>query len=113
MATLTVVPASSAGVEVVLASVACAAAGDTFANSGQEVAIFTNASVAPIVVTIATPGLLDGSAIANRTASIPAGGTMPVGPFKVGAYNGTTGYVTMTYATETDLSVFILKVTPA
>ncbi len=113
MAILSVTSASSAGVEVVTAAQACGATGDTFPNSGQEVAIFTNASISSINVTIVTPNTLDAHAIADRVVAVPAGGTVPIGPLKPGAYNNAAGYVAMTYSTETDLSVFVLKVTPA
>lgn len=113
MATLTVVPASSAGVEVVAAAAACAAGGDTFANTGQEVVIFTNASVAGIDVTLVTPGTLDGHAISNRVVEIPAASTVAIGPLAPSAYNSDAGFVVMTYETETDLSVKVVKATPA
>ncbi len=108
---LTVVPAASAG--VVLATAACAAGGDSFPNTGKEVAFFTNASVADIDVTIATPAEIDARAIASRVVTIAAGETKGIGPLDPGTYNNASGFVAMTYETETDLSVFVLQVTPA
>ncbi len=113
MATLTVVPASSAGVDVIGDAEGCGASGDTFANSGLEVLIFTNAGLTELDVTIITPGTLDAHAIANRVVAVPAESTLAIGPFVPGAYNNAAGYVSMTYESETDLSVLVLKVTPA
>jgi hypothetical protein len=113
MATLTVVPAARAGVEVVAGAAACATAGDQFANSGQELAIFTNASGAPITVTIVTQATRDAQAITDRTVSVTNAMTFAIGPFPVGIYNDANGLVQMTYSTEVGLSVKVIKMVAA
>jgi len=98
---------------VMTGGTACGALGDKFANTGQEVAVFANASDAAITITFVTQSTVDGRAVADRTASIPAGSLAVYGPFPQGDYNDTSGLLNMTYSTETLLTVKILKVTPA
>lgn len=112
MSTLAVVPSAPTGIEVVAAAAGCAAGGDIFPNTGRELAIFTNASGSPINVTIVTPGTLDAHAIADRVVAVGANSTKAIGPLKPGTYNNPTGYVSMTYSTNTGLSVSILQVNP-
>ncbi len=126
MATLTVVSAVRAGVTLTTASVdgithalietggtACDVAGDSFANTGLEVAIFTNGSGSPINVTFVTQNTVDGRAVADRVVAIPAGATKVVGNFPGGIYSDASGLVQMTYSDVTALNVVVLKVTPA
>ncbi len=112
MATLTVASAARAGITLSGAA-AAAVGGDAFANTGQEVAVFTNASVSPITITFVTQNTVDGRAVTDRTASILAGATVAYGPFPSGIYNDGSGLVQMTYSDVTTLTVKVLKVTPA
>ena len=111
MAVLSVTLGSRAGVS--LAGVACASGGDGFANDGQEVAVFVNASGSPITVTIPRTDTVDGRAVAARTVSVGAGATLAIGPFQPGIYNDAGGLVQFTYSGVTTFTVTILKVSPA
>lgn len=113
MAILTVLPASRAGVEVLLAGVPCAVGGDSFPNTGQEIAIFSNSSGAPIDVTIVSQATIGGLAVADQVVAVPASGQRAIGPFPVGIYNDANSRAQMTYSDVTTLAVAILKVTPA
>ncbi len=98
---------------VMTGGAACATLGDSFANTGQEIAVLVNSSVAPINVTFVTESTVDGRAVGNRVVAIPAGALVAVGPFNIGDYSLVSGYVNMTYATEVGLTIQVLKVTPA
>lgn len=111
MAILTPTPAARAGIN--LAGVACSGGGDSFLNTGREVAVLVNASGSPITLTLVTQDTVDGRAVADRTVSLAAGATVAVGPFPPGIYNDTGGYVQMTYSGVTTLTVTVLQVTPA
>lgn len=111
MATLTVVPASRDGVDLAASGAAADVAGDKFVNEGNVLAVFTNASGAPITVTFPITRTLEGLAIASRTVAVPAASTMSIGPFPSGIYNDIDGFVPMTYSSVVDLYVKALKVT--
>ncbi len=125
MPAITVAVAARAGITITTATVvptdtlvetggtACDVGGDSFANSGQELAIFTNGSGAPITLTFVSQNTVDGRAVADRTVSILAGATVAYGPFPIGIYNDASGLVQMTYSAVTTLNVKVVKVTPA
>jgi hypothetical protein len=94
-----------------LAPNAASAGGDRFAAGGRVFAYFANASGAPITVTVATPGTVDGLAIADLTISVPAGGYAVRGPFPEHLFGDAGGLVSLTYSTETDLTFGAWKVT--
>lgn len=72
--------------------------GDQFLNDGRTFLVVKNGAVAPITVTIATPGTIDGQALADLTVTIAATGDADgldfqfIGPFTA-TYNQTGGYV--------------------
>lgn len=113
MALLTTLTSKRAANGNDLAGAAAAGGGDTFTNTGQEIAVIKNGSGAPITVTFVTPATLDGLAVTDLTVSVGAGETRAVGPFPPGVYNDANGLVSMTYSGVTTLTVAILKVTPA
>ena len=97
-----------------LASALAAADGanhNYFANDGQTFLYVKNASGSPITVTINTPGLVDGLAIADLTVSVPATtGERMIGPFPPGIYNQSDGsvYVDWSSATSVTMGAFRL-----
>lgn len=112
MAALSIVNSTRVSPGVDLAGAAAAGGGDTFVNTGVELVVFKNASVGSITVTIATPGTVDGLAIADRTIAVGAGETRLVGPFPPGIYNDTFisgGVVAMTYSGVTTFTVTVIK----
>lgn len=111
MATLTVVNASIAGVD--MTGAACAGGGDQWANSGQEILQFVNGSGGSINVTVATQATVDGMGLSENVVAVGAGATKTIGPFPPGRYNDGSGYAQITYSGVTSLTVKVLKVPPA
>ncbi len=113
MATLVVATATRNGVEVVAGAAACAVGGDAFANTGQEIALITNAGGAPVTVSFAVQSTVDGRAVASRSVVVSNASTEAIGPFPMALYNDGSGLVRMTYSSVADLFVKVLKATPA
>jgi hypothetical protein len=107
MAALTTITAARAGVSVVGA--AAAGGGDTFTNTGGEVAIVFNGDGSPITVTFTTSVTVDGLAVADRAVTVGASARLAIGPFPKYAYGST---VSIAYSAVTSVTVAILKVTP-
>lgn len=96
---------------------AATAGGEAFDNSGQNVLlVVNNGSAGAVVVTIETPGTVDGAAIADKTGSVAAGEIAVFGPFPKAAYNqadGDTGLseaVRITTDTQTSITLAALRV---
>jgi hypothetical protein len=69
-----------------------------------------NASGSPITVTIDTPGLVDGLAIANLTVSVPATtGERMIGPFPPGIYNQADGNVYVDWSSVTSVTAGVFR----
>ncbi|MEV6798539.1 hypothetical protein AB0M91_09345 [Micromonospora rifamycinica] len=84
--------------------------GDKF-TAGSDVWLFLeNSSGAPITVTVETPGLVRGQAIADLTISVPAGGYAARGPWPADVFGDGGGLVALTYSTHTGLSFGAWKV---
>lgn len=67
---------------------AATADGEGFDNTSERVMLHVkNGGAGATVVTIATPGTVDGLAITDRTVSVPAGEERMIGPFKKEQYN--------------------------
>lgn len=90
---------------------AAAAGGDAFDNSGVEFVYLKNehATVAR-TVTFDVQGTVDGQAITDKAINVPALSGILVGPFPPEIYNNSSGQVAMTYSTEADLKVKVLRV---
>lgn len=73
------------------AGVAGTVDGHMFTNSGDEFLEVANAAGAARVVTIVTPRTVEGLAVAERTATIPASTTRKIGPFDPQVYNQPSG----------------------
>lgn len=112
MATLTVVNVTRAGVDVV--GVAADAAGDEFANTGQEFVEIKNGSGAGITATLDIKSTVDGAAVTDPTVSIAAGQTKIIGPFPPAYYtDSTTGRAKVTCSAVTSVTIKALKLTTA
>ena len=84
-----------------------------FTNNGRMFAHVKNGSGGAIVVTIQTPGTVDGLAIADRTVSIPATtGDVMIGPFPPGQYNQSDGMVYIDYASTTSMTIGVFQLGP-
>ena len=84
--------------------------GHEFVNDGKTYVEVVNGGGSPIVVTIPTPGSIDGLAIADRTVSVPAGETRKIGPFP-NTYNQSGGlvYIDLDDDTSVTLGAFKLR----
>ena len=87
----------------------CAGGGDEFVNDGQIFIHIKNGHSSPQTVTIVTPVVTDGLAVADRAIAIPNGGERMIGPFPKSSYNDSTGKVQLTYSAVVSLTVAILK----
>jgi len=96
------------GIEQVL-SVA-AGGGDEFVNTGKEFIIIANDDVSSMVLTIVTTATVDGFAVTDYTATIPANKTHVIGPFLIGTYNDANSKVQMTYSAVTSLTIGIFSI---
>jgi hypothetical protein len=91
-----------------------------FQNTGKEYLLFQKTGATACVVTIDTPGTVDGLAVAQRTVTVGAGSgdaiaTTPLviaGPFPPATYNtpGTSMFSGFTLDNITGLSVRIIRV---
>jgi len=114
---------SSNGIDISSAGMTSAAVGgDTFPNTGKEVLVIENTNASPMTLTIATTLTVDGLAVTDQTATIPATtGKQVIGPFPLGWYNDqqatvppvSGGNVNLTYSSVTGVKVKVLRVTPA
>lgn len=103
MALLTVEEISRSGLQPT--QTAIGAGGDTFVNDGKKTfLLFLNGATA-FVLTIVTPGTVDGLAIADRTVSIGANEEHLIGPWPTAQYNDSSGIVSLTYDDTTDGTV--------
>ncbi len=110
MSLRTVVPATRAGIDLVGA--AADAAGETWANLGNDYAVVKNGSGSPITVTLNIRATaIDGAlgAVTDPTVTIAAGVTKIIGPFPPGLYNDASGLAQITYSLETSVTVTILR----
>ena len=106
MALLEKLQAARAANEVEFA--AAAEAGDEFANSGNELLLVKNGSVAEVTLTITTAVTVDGEAVADKTIAIPAGETHLLGPWPAKWYNDGDGHVNITYSAHEDVDVAVI-----
>lgn len=109
--TLTVFEISRAGRSVTEhLTAATATDGDRFLNDGRTFFVFKNGNVAARTIAIATPGTIDGQALADLSITLAATGDGDgldfqfIGPF-TGIYNQTGGYVLAICSAVTDVTV--------
>lgn len=88
---------------------AAVSGGDTCAT-GSDVRLFVkNGSGSSIIVTLATPGTVDGDlAIADRAVSVAAGATTAV-PMTDLYRDPTTGVASITYSATTTVTVAVVR----
>ncbi|MER7131256.1 hypothetical protein [Streptosporangium saharense] len=102
MTTQVLVPGGSASTLV-----AASGGGDT-ATPGDGVFLeVNNGAGSSVTVTLATPGTVDGLAIADRAISIPAGERWKVPISRL--YAGADGQASITYSAVTDVTVGVFK----
>ena len=74
-------------------------AADTYQmlNNGRMFIYVTNGGGGTVVVTIATPGTVDGLAIADRAVTLLTGTDRMIGPFPPHIYNNSSGEIEVTF----------------
>ena len=91
---------------------AAAAGGDHFTNDGRKIFIVDNTSGGALTVTFDSPNA-DNFGVINAAhdivQSVPAGETHYFGPFNKGRFNDGSGFVQVTYSSETGLNIGVLE----
>lgn len=111
MALLTAANAGLAGVD--LAGVTPGGSGDTFANTGKEIVLIYNNSGGSINVTLDHQNLATGVVVTDPVVAVGNGVTKAIGPFPPGYYNDGSGLTKVTCSATTNVTIKVLKVTPA
>ncbi|MEU3281772.1 hypothetical protein [Streptomyces antibioticus] len=89
--------------------VAAAGGGDTAQTGSGVLLAVANGDSGSHVVTIATPGTVDGLAIADRTVTVPAGQTYVI-PITDRYRDPSTGRAAITYDGVTSVTVGVFRV---
>lgn len=105
--TATLVPTLGGVADMAAAAVAAAGGGDTAPVGPDHFLFVSNADASPHTVTIATPGTVDGHAIADATLVVAAGksGVIPL----TNLFRGATGRAALTYDGVTAVKVAVFK----
>jgi hypothetical protein len=90
--------------------VAAAGGGDTAQTGAGIFLAVKNADASPHTVTLATPGTVDGLAIADRAVTVPAGQTFVI-PVTDRYRDPSTGRAAITYDGVTSVTVGVFRVT--
>jgi hypothetical protein len=85
------------------------ATGNNFLNDGMVFLHVKNGDVASKTVTLTTPNLVEGIAIADPTVVIPAGEDRMIGPFPTGPFNDSSGKANVTYSAVTSVTVALVR----
>ena len=83
--------------------------GNEFTNDGRCALYVKNASGGSINVTVGTPGVVDGLAVADLVVAVGAGVNKLIGPFPAGIYNQTGGLVYVDWSAGTSVTAAVLR----
>lgn len=108
MATLTTNVVPHTGL-INLTPAAAESGGDQCATGSGVLLYVNNAAAGAVAVTLATPGQVDGLAIADRTVSVPAGQAAYV-PVTDTYRDPATGLASISYDDATSVTVAVLRV---
>jgi hypothetical protein len=108
MALLTVQEITIDGLEAA-AGVAAGATGDTFANNGKcFIEVEDTGTTAP-TVTIASQVACNQGETHDVTVDVQSGEIRHIGPFPTSRFNDADGLVTVTYSSETDVTIRVFQ----
>lgn len=109
MATLTVQETLVTGLEATYD--AAANGGDEFVNNGDTYVHVKNAGGSDRTVTVASQvsPVPEGTQIDDKDVVVQAGEERFIGPFLQSAYNDSSGMVQLTYSSEADLTLAVIK----
>lgn len=101
--------AALGGSNIVFGAVSAAAApdGNYFAFDGVDRVLVKNAGVVPRTMTVDVPQVVDGTAVADRIVTVPAGQTWQWNPTT--AHRQSNGQVWLNFSDATDLTVAVLS----
>ena len=87
------------------------AGGDTFANTGRELALVrhTNGAGSDVTLTLVTTATVDGEAVADKEITIGAGTNHLIGPFPKNIYSDVDGNVALSWSAATDIELVVIK----
>lgn len=103
---------SRAGISLTGLAAAADAAGDNFANTGNEFLYVNNGSGSSVTVTLVAQQTVDGQALTNKTVAVAAGVAKLIGPFPKGIYNDTNDRMNVTWSSATDVTIAAIKLVP-
>ena len=83
--------------------------GHKFQNTGREFLHVKNGAAAPINVTVQTPGLVDGLAVAELVVAVTNAEERMIGPFPTNIYNQAGNMVYVDYSSETSVTVAVIR----
>lgn len=109
---LTLLTAVRTGLSIADAAMTAAAAGgNSFANDGETVLVLQNTNGSSRTVTIITPNLVDGLAIADLTITLPATtGRLITARFPRSIYNQSDGTVLVDFSAVTGVLIAAVKI---
>jgi hypothetical protein len=83
--------------------------GHAMPNSGLGEFIYVKTTTNPVVVTVDTPGTVDGLAIGNKTYNIGTSSERMIGPFPPNVYNQADGSVYIDFDVVTGASIAAIR----
>jgi len=92
-----------------LTMASASAGGDEFANTGKEILLIENTGSPARTLTVTTEETIDGEAVADKDITIAANSIYAIGPWPTGIYNDVDGNVNISYDSETNLEVAVIK----
>lgn len=115
MAVIVPLTVSRTGVDIFNSLAPADAAGDEWANTGQEFVILSNTGGGSITVTLEITATVDGLNPVDKTVVVAlTNGQKIIGPFPTGLYNNTsTSRAKMTYSGVSGLYVLAVKCPPS
>ena len=110
MATIAVQSLETTGLTFVL-SAASSGLADKFSNDGKTLIYIKNGNgdAKKVIIASAFSPLPKGVALADSTIDLGATVERMAGPFEPGIWNDSSGYVNLTYATHTALSLAVIS----
>ena len=88
---------------------ACSSGGDAFANDGKTLLIIKNANASSRTLTIISQNTVDGLAVADRAITLVATDDTYITDLDKGVYNDSDGLAQLTYSTEVDLTIGVIR----
>ena len=94
-----------------IAFAAAEAGGDDWVNGGKDLLIVrhTNGAGSEVTLTVATTATVDGQSVDDREIVIGPGETHALGPFPKAYYNDAEDLVALSWSSETDIEIAVIR----